>query len=153
MTVPGVGPIVALAFIAAVDTPTRFANAHQLESYLGLVPTLHASAGPGQGGRISKMGATYLRTVLVQAAWSLMRSQDPAALPLQEWANALGQRRNKQLAIVALSRRLAGVLFAIWRDQKPFELKEPKQKHVGAAAKPLVRRYTLRKAAAVATTA
>ena len=143
MTVPGVGPIVALAFIATIDTVGRFGNAHMLESYLGLVPRLHASAGPGDGGHISKMGATYLRSLLVQAAWAVLRSKDPSTTALQTWTNTLAQRRSPKVAVVALARRLAGVLFAIWRDGKPFELRESKFSSA-TPAKPLVRRYDLK---------
>lgn len=146
MTVPGIGPVVALAFIVTIDDPKRFGGAHLLESYLGLVPKLHTSGSAGQGGHISKMGATYLRAMLVQAAWSLLRSNDERARPLQDWTNAIGQRRGPKVAIVALARRLAGVLYAIWRDGKPFELKTPKVPSAsgGASVKPLVRKYKLK---------
>lgn len=154
MTIPGVGPIVALSFIAILDTPQRFGSAHMLESYIGLVPVLRTSAGPGEGGHISKMGSGALRALLVQAAWSLMRSRDPAAAALQSWANGIAQRRPAKVAIIALARRLAGVMYALWRDGKPFELKQPKSATTKPPeiTRPLVRSYTLKKHSAVAPT-
>jgi transposase len=150
MTVPGVGPVVALEFMATVDDPSRFGGAHLLESYLGLVPRLHTSGGPGQGGHLSKRGPSYLRTLLYQAAWGLLRSRDPKAGALQAWANALAQRRPPKVVVSALARRLAGVLLAIWRDGKPFEQRAPCEKPPVVGGKPLVRRYSLTKARAAA---
>jgi transposase len=142
-TVPGVGATLALLFIATIGTPSRFASAHQVESYLGLVPTIHASAKPGVGRHISKHGATYLRSLLVQAAWSFLRSNDARAVPMQHWTNMLAQRRPTQVAIIALTRRLAGVLWAMWRDGSNFERREQTTGLMAAAAtpKPIVRKY------------
>jgi transposase len=145
-TVPGVGALLALLYVATIGTPSRFVSAHQVESYLGLVPKIHASAKPGVGRHISKHGSTYLRALLVQAAWSFMRSNDPRATPTQEWTNALAQRRPTQVAIIALTRRLAGVLYAMWRDGTDFERREQKAglSAMGATPKPIVRKYRLK---------
>ena len=69
MTVPGVGPVTAIRFVAALDEVGRFANAHQVESYLGLVPGESSSSERQQRLSITKAGPTALRWVLVQAAW------------------------------------------------------------------------------------
>jgi transposase len=112
-TVPGVGPVVAAAFISVIDDPTRFDHAHQVQSYLGLVPSEFTS-GKRKLGSITKHGNTYLRSLLVQAAWGMLRTR--ASSPLKTWAQAVQRRRGKNVGAVALARRLAGVLWAIWYE-------------------------------------
>jgi transposase len=114
-TTPGVGPIVSAAFVSVIDDAKRFRSAHHVESYLGLVPTEDSSGGRRRIGAISKKGNKYLRSLLVQAAWSVMRSAGEHE-PLKLWANAIAARRSKNVAVVALARRLVGVLWALWRD-------------------------------------
>jgi transposase len=114
MTVPGVGPVTAIRFLAAIDDVTRFPNAHALQSYIGLTPGEHSSSDSERRTSITKAGPTKLRRTLVQAAWCCMRShsQDPTIV----WARELATRKHKFIAVVALARKLAGILFAIWRD-------------------------------------
>jgi transposase len=113
-TTPGVGPIVAASFVSVIDDANRFRSAHHVESYLGLVPSEDSSGGKRKIGSISKKGNPYLRSLLVQSAWSILRS--PVASPLRLWADAVAERRGKKVAVVALARRLVGILWAIWRD-------------------------------------
>jgi transposase len=114
MTVPGVGPVTALRYVAAVDEKARFRGAHAVESYLGLVPGEYSSSGHKQRLAITKAGPASVRWVLVQAAWAMRRTRptDPAVL----WASEVEKRRGRRVAIIALARKLAGILFAIWRD-------------------------------------
>jgi len=122
MTVPGVGPLTALRFVAALDDVTRFESAHQVESYLGLVPGESSSSERQQRLSITKAGPRALRWVLVQAAWALhLRCRRPEAIPLQLWAHRIEQRRGRRTAIIALARKLAGILFALWRDGSVYE--------------------------------
>jgi transposase len=117
MTVPAVGSQTALRFVAAIDDVSRFKEAHQVESYLGLVPGESSSSERQQRLSITKAGPRALRWVLVQAAWVLRtRCRKPEAIPLQTWALRIEQRRGKRTATIALARKLAGILFAIWRD-------------------------------------
>jgi transposase len=115
MTAPGVGPIVAASFVSVIDDAKRFASGHQVESYLGLVPGEDTTGGKRRLGAITKKGNSYLRAVLTQSAWSILRMahQDD---PLRRWGEAVGKRRGKRIAAIALARRLAGVLWAMWRD-------------------------------------
>jgi transposase len=145
MSVPGVGPIVALSFVVKIGDPTRFRTARQVESYLGLVPTIHASAQAGQGYRISKRGPGELRALLTEAAWNTVGSNDPKALPIKEWFHRLEQRHGAGKAIIAVARRLAGILYALWRDNSTFELREPRPMPP-PEKKPRARRYQLNKA-------
>jgi len=114
-TAPGVGPIVAASFVSVVDDAKRFQTAHHVESYLGLVPSEDTTGGKRRLGAISKQGNSYLRSLLVQSAWTVLRTADRND-PLRLWAEAVAARRSKRVAVIALARRLAGVLWAMWRD-------------------------------------
>jgi transposase len=119
-TVPGVGPIVAASFVSVIDDAGRFLSAHHVESYLGLVPSEKTTGGKRRLGAITKQGNTYLRALLVQSAWLILRQ--PARVdPLQRWALAIAERRGKRIAVIALARRLAGVLWAMWRNNTVYE--------------------------------
>lgn len=115
-TVPGVGPVVATAFVATLDDPRRFRDAQQVTSYLGLVPREQSSGDRRQRGAITKAGNTRMRWLLVEAAWTVCRVPSTATTPLRTWADAVARRRGKRIAVVALARRLARVLYALWRD-------------------------------------
>ena len=122
MTVPGIGPSSAVRFVAAIDEISRFESAHKVESYLGLVPGESSSSERQQRLSITKAGPSSVRWVLGQAAWSLqVRCQDPAARPLQLWAAEIARKRGRQIATIALSRKLAGILYALWRDGTRYE--------------------------------
>jgi transposase len=117
MTVPGIGAQIALRFVATADAIERFRDAHRLESYLGLVPGEKSSSDMQQRLSITKAGSTAMRWLLVQAAWTvLVRCRSPETRPLQLWALEVEKRRGTRIAVVALARKLAGILYAIWRD-------------------------------------
>jgi transposase len=120
MSVPGVGPLTALAFVATVDTPTRFVRAAQVASFLGLVPGEHSSGAQRRRGGITKRGPRRARWLLGQAAWCVWRSGRPEVAALQAWVERLAARRGRHIALVALARRLATILFAMWRDGTRF---------------------------------
>lgn len=123
-SVPQVGPITALAFVAAMDDVGRFRDAHQVESYLGLVPRERSSGEHQVRGRITKTGDKRTRWLLVETAWRLMRSQKPSVAALQQWTARVGTRRGRRIAAVALARRLAGILYALWRDGSAYDPKK-----------------------------
>lgn len=112
-TAPGVGLIVAAAFVSVIDEAKRFKNAHQVESYLGLVPSENTS-GKRRIGAITKQGNSYVRALLVEAAHGVFRQR--AEDPLKRWAQALEKRAGRRKATIAVARRLAGILWAMWRD-------------------------------------
>ncbi len=119
-TCPGVGPVTAMRFTAAIDDITRFGNAHQLESYLGLTPGEKQSSDKQFRLGISKAGPAAVRRALVQAAWATRRMR--TAHPLVTWSLGIEARRGKFIAIVATARKLAGILFAMWRDGTTYEM-------------------------------
>jgi len=115
-TVPGIGPITAAAFLATIDEVQRFHHAHELEAYLGLVPREHSSGDTQRRGPITKAGPGRARWLLIQAAHSILRRRPPEAEALHTWALRIAARRGKHVAVVALARRLAGILYALLRD-------------------------------------
>jgi transposase len=117
-TAPGAGPIVSAMFISVIDDPSRFKTAHQVEAYLGLVPS-EKTSGKRKLGSITKQGNSYLRALLVQGAWSILRTR--GADPLKLWGLEILRRRGKRIAVIALARRLAGILWAMWRRDTVYE--------------------------------
>jgi transposase len=113
VTVPGVQMIIAAAFVSVIDEAKRFRGAHQVEAYLGLVPSENTSVHRRLGA-ITKQGNGYLRALLVQAAQCIFRLR--ADDPLKLWGQQLEARRGKRIAVIAVARRLAGILWAIWRN-------------------------------------
>jgi transposase len=119
MSVPGVGPLTAVRFLSAIDEIGRFPDAHAVQSYIGLTPGEHSSSDHKRNTSITKAGSRQLRWCLVQAAWCAQRTRplDPMVL----WAKAIAERRGKGIATVALARKLAGILYALWRHGTTYE--------------------------------
>lgn len=114
VTVPGVGTLTAVQFLATVDDVSRFPSAHALQSYLGITPGENSSSDKERKTGITKAGPSSMRHLLIQSAWAALRSRptDPMVL----WATRIAQRRGSFIAVVALARKIAGILFALWRD-------------------------------------
>jgi transposase len=125
-TTPGVGPVTALTYVAVVDQVTRFGSAKDIRAYLGLVPGERSSGAQCHRGRITKAGHRRLRALLVEAAWNLLRSTRPETAALRAWALRIAARRGKRIAAVALARKLAGILYALWRDGTDFDPPVPR---------------------------
>ena len=119
MSVPGVGPVTSLRFIAALDDVSRFPSAHAVQSYLGLTPGENSSSERKQRTGITKAGPAAVRRTLTQAAWNLRRSRPLDSISL--WATQIELRRGKFVATIAVARKLAGVLYALWRDGSRYE--------------------------------
>jgi transposase len=121
-TAPGVGPVTATSFVATLDTAERFKGAHQVEAYLGLVPREQSSGEKPRKGRITKTGNRRTRSLLVEASWAIvLRAKDPEVAPLRAWAERLAARRGRRVAVVALARKLTGILYAMMRDGTEFD--------------------------------
>jgi transposase len=112
-------PSTSVRFVAALDEIGRFSGAHAVESYLGLVPGENSSAERQRRTGITKAGSTALRWCLVQAAWAARRTRRKD--PMHRWADAVEKRRGTRVAILALARKLAGILYAMWRDETVYE--------------------------------
>jgi transposase len=116
MTVPGVGPIVALTALAAFADVTRFPGAKQAASYAGLVPSTYQSGPCDRHGHITKRGSAELRAMLIEAAHQAARREHP----LHGVFRKLCARRGYKPALVAVAHRLCRILFALLRDQTEF---------------------------------
>jgi transposase len=119
MTTPGVGPVTALSFVAAIDDPTRFPHAYQVASYLGLTPGEDSSSERQRRTGITKAGPASLRRTLIQAAWTALRARPDD--PMVRWALQIAERRPKPVAVVALARKMSCILFALWRDGSTYK--------------------------------
>ena len=119
MTVPGVGPMTALAFYTAIDDPYRFAKSSSVGAYLGLTPRGHQSGAVDWSGRISKHGDALARHMLYEAANSLLSRVRKWSAP-KAWAARLVKRTGGKKARVALARKLAVILHRIWADGTEF---------------------------------
>lgn len=118
-TVPGVGPQVSTAFEALIGKPERFQSAATLTSYLGLTPGENSSGEREQKTHITKAGSSELRSLLVLAAHVALQRR--RGEPMVQWALRVAEKRGKQKAVVALARKMAGVLWAVWKTGKPYE--------------------------------
>jgi transposase len=119
MTIPGVGPVVSLAFNSTIDVPGRFKNSKAVGPALGLTPVLNQSGESHRVGRISLCGDGMLRTLLYEAA-QIMLTRVQKWSWLKAWAMAIAKRRGQQRAIVALARRLAVIMHRMWSDGTEF---------------------------------
>jgi transposase len=119
MTMPGIGHVTAVAFVAAVDDPNRFASSEQLASYMGLVPGEATTGGKVVRTGTIKAGPKYLRSLLVQCAWVMCRRRpnDPMVL----WAQRIADKRGKRIAIIALARKMSTVLWAMWKSNTSYD--------------------------------
>jgi transposase len=118
-SIPGVGPIVSLSFIATIDDEARFRKATDVGAYLGLTPRRYQSGETDWSGRISKRGDGAMRKLLYEAANILIQRVSRFS-PLKAWAMRLVARRGMKKAIVATARKLAVIMTRIWRDGTTF---------------------------------
>src|ERR1700744_6122938 len=119
MTVPGVGPITALAFKATIDDPARFARSRSVGAYVGLTCRRHASGEVDWSGRISKCGDAMLRSYLFEAAGVLL-TRVPKWSAVKAWGVRLVKRNGLRKAKVAVARKLAVILHRMWIDGTEF---------------------------------
>jgi transposase len=118
MTVPGVGPVVALTYRATVDVPARFRKSKAVGAVFGLTCAKYQSGEIDWSGRISRCGDEMMRVMLYEAAQSMMHSKKWSWL--KAWAMQIARRSGMKKAIVALARRLAVIMHRIWVDGTEF---------------------------------
>jgi transposase len=118
MTVPGVGPVVALTYRATVDVPARFRKSKSVGAVFGLTCAKYQSGEVDRSGKISRCGDEMMRVMLYEAAQSMLRSKKWSWL--KAWAMQVARRRGMKKAIVALARRLAVIMHRIWVDGTAF---------------------------------
>lgn len=118
--VPGIGPITASALVASIGDAKNFESGRQLAAWLGLVPRQHSSGGKSNLLGMSKRGDTYLRTLLIHIARSVVYRAGQKADPCN-WVNAVVQRRNKNVAAVALANKNARIVWAFLAQEWRYE--------------------------------
>jgi transposase len=121
MSVPGVGPVTALAYRTAVEDPRRFRKASLLGAHFGLTPRKYASGETDRNGRITRCGDRMVRSLLCEAATVLLcrvRSWNW----LRRWGMQVAQRRGMRRAQIAVARRLAVILHRLWTDGTEFQV-------------------------------
>ena len=118
MTIPGVGPVVSLTYRATVDVPARFRKSKSVGAVFGLTCSRYQSGEVDWSGKISRCGDEMMRTMLYEAAQSMLRSKKWSWL--KAWAMQIARRRGIKKAIVALARRLAVIMHRIWVDGTEF---------------------------------
>jgi transposase len=133
MSVPGVGPITALAFRATIDRPERFRRSRDVGAHLGLTPSRYQSGETDIQGKVSRCGDELARTALYEAAHSLLvRSRKWSSL--RAWGLQVAKQRGMARARVAVARKLAVVLHRMWSDESAFRFgKEPAATTAAAA--------------------
>jgi len=119
MTVPGVGPVVALTYRATVDVPARFKNSKAVGAVFGLTPSKYQSGEIDRSGGISRCGDEMMRVMLYEAAQVMLTRTNKWSW-LKAWAMKIARHRGMKKAIVALARRLAVILHRIWVDGTEF---------------------------------
>jgi transposase len=125
MSAPGVGPIVALTYVSAIDDPTRFKSSKGVGAHLGLTPRKYQSGETDRDGRISKIGDAAARAALYEAAHIILTMPVKGGW-LKSWAAKLAKRAGLRKAKVALARRLAVILHRMWVDGTSFAFTAPK---------------------------
>jgi transposase len=129
MSVPGIGPLISTALVAAIGSGEAFERGRDFGAWLGLVPRQYSTGGRSILGRISKRGSRYLRTLLIQAAnVLLMRPHNWARYSFGAWLTAASARLHRNKLAVALANKLARIAWSVLRHDKAFDT------HLEAAA-------------------
>jgi transposase len=127
MTHPGVGALTALAYVLIIGTPERFAGGKQVSNYVGLIPSEDSTGGRQRLGHITKQGNSLLRCLLVEAAQAAARCNP-------DWRRRyrhLAMRRRKNIAKVAMGRRLGVRLYWMWRNGREYSPSFEFSSHAG----------------------
>jgi len=120
ISIPSVGVIVALSYIAVIDDPARFNKSSTVGAYLGLTPRRYQSGSVDVAGHISKCGDGFLRGHLFEAA-NVLLSRHVRSSALQAWGLSLASRIGMRRAKVAVARKLAVIMHRVWLDEREFD--------------------------------
>jgi len=124
MTIPGIGPMNAFAFVTAIDNPYLFRRSRDVGAFFGLTPSKYASGEIDRDGSITKCGDYLVRGFVYEAANSILAHlRRPCAL--QSWAQELARRSSTKKARVALARKLTVIMHRMWIDGTTFDWREP----------------------------
>jgi transposase len=122
MSVPGIGPLISTAVVAAIGTGEAFERGRDFGAWLGLVPRQYSTGGRSILGRISKRGSKYLRTLFIQAAnVILMRPPNWERFSFGVWLRNAAPRLHRNKLATALANKLARIAWSILRNEKAFD--------------------------------
>ncbi len=122
MSVPGIGPLISTAVVAAIGTGEAFERGRDFGAWLGLVPRQYSTGGRSVLGRISKRGSKYLRTLFIQAAnVILMRPHNWQRFSFGTWLQNAAPRLHRNKLATALANKLARIAWSILHNQKIFD--------------------------------
>lgn len=127
-TIPRLGRVTALTFLAAVDDVPRFSSSRKLVGYSGLAPRVRSSGERTEYGAITREGRSELRAVFVQVAHGVVIDKTRASQPLRTWFHRLAKRRGKRTALVALARRLVVIAYRLLKDGTDYDAARLKRK-------------------------
>src|SRR5580693_537664 len=123
MSVPGIGPLISTAVVAAIGTGEAFERGRDFGAWLGLVPRQYSTGGRSILGRISKRGSKYLRTLFIQAAnVILMRPHNWGRFSFGAWLKKASERLHRNKLATALANKLARIAWSILRNEKTFDI-------------------------------
>jgi transposase len=122
MSVPGIGPLISTAVVAAIGTGDAFERGRDFGAWLGLVPKQYSTGGRSILGRISKRGSKYLRTLFIQAAKVLLiRPQNWQRYSFGGWLKTAAERLHRNKLAVALANKLARIAWSVLRNERAFD--------------------------------
>jgi transposase len=122
MTIPGIGAVVAASFVAAVETPENFTTSRAVGAWIGLTPRRYPSGEVDDDGHISRRGDARLRALLYEAATAML-TRVQGESELRRWGLALKKRLGFKRAAVALARKMAVIMHAMWKNGADFDPK------------------------------
>lgn len=120
VSIPGVGPITAMAIANTVTDPSAFRSGRQFAAWLGLTPKGHSSGGKDRLGRITKRGDRYIRHLLYVGAGNVIRFARARAATGEAWIRSLQERRPPKVVIIALANKMARVAWALMAHGESF---------------------------------
>ncbi|MCW5886837.1 MAG: IS110 family transposase [Anaerolineales bacterium] len=119
-SIPGIGPITAMAIASTVPEPSMFRSGREFAAWLGLTPKSHSSGGKDRLGRISKRGDRYIRHLLYVGAGNAIRYKRARAATGEAWIRRLQERRPPKVVIIALANKMARVAWALMMQRESF---------------------------------
>jgi transposase len=119
-SIPGIGPITAMAIVATVPDPSMFRSGREFAAWLGLTPKSHSSGGKEKLGRISKRGDRYIRHLLYIGAGNAVRFAKARAASGEAWIRSLQERRPPKIVIIALANKMARIAWALMTRGESF---------------------------------
>ena len=124
LSIPGIGPMCATALVAAIGDIHMFKNGRELAAWLGLVPRQSSTGGKARLLGISKRGDVYLRQLLIHGARAVLQWVDGKEDSRSRWAKELVQRRNKNVAAVAMANKMVRTAYALLKYEEDYRIDE-----------------------------